>query len=182
MDFLLFFTNVIGFTVLSVSLFVVGREFSEQMNAQIHSEWVIIHVSMAFFSYAAFTLSFILSALYLFQHSFLKRKKWGPRFRRWPNLMRLDVYAFRLNVIALPLLFLSLILGVIWAYYTLDTSILGDAKVLFSLLVILVYATYFYQRVVREWSGKKLAELNLICFAILVINYLFSVQLSEFHI
>src|SRR5690625_1689306 len=61
MDFLLFFTNVLGFTVMSLGLFIHGRGFSEQVARQLTSEWVMVHVSIAIFSYAAFTLSFVLS-------------------------------------------------------------------------------------------------------------------------
>ncbi len=182
MDFLLFFTNVIGFTVVSLSLFVRGREFSEVIAEQLASEWVLIHVTMAMFSYAAFTLSFVLSSLYLLEHIFLKRKKWGPRFKRWPGLLKLDLYAFRLNLIGLPLLFLSLILGVIWAYYTLEFFVLWDGKVIFSALLILVYALYFFQRVHQGWSGKKSAQLNIICFTVLMVNVLFSTPFSDFHL
>lgn len=177
-----FFTLLVAFTVLSISVFSVGREFSDQLAAQLSSEWVMLHVIMAVFSYVAFTLSFIFSVIYLVQHSYLKKKKLGPHFSRWPSLERLDRYAFWANVIGLPLLLLSLIMGMIWAFHSLEASVLWDAKVLASILVILVYATAIFQRHFRGWSGRKIAELNLVCFAILIVNYVFSTQLSDFHI
>jgi HemX protein len=142
----------------------------------------MIHVSIAFFSYAAFTLSFILALFYLFQHALLKKKKWGPRFRRLPNLMKLDVYQVRLNLVGLPLLVLSLILGAVWAFYTMETSVLADAKVVLSVLVTLAYAVYFYQRAVSGWSAKKMATLNACNFGFLLINYIVTSNVSDFHI
>ncbi|WP_025027444.1 cytochrome C assembly family protein [Caldalkalibacillus mannanilyticus] len=182
MDLILFFTNVIGFTVLSLSLFVAGREIPAQMAEQLSSEWLLIHISMAFISYAAFTFSFIFSSFYLVQHSMLKKKKWTKHVRRLPSLVQLDLYTFRLNLIGVPLLLLSLILGIVWGYYTLDASFLYDPKVIFSILVLLMYGVYLYQRVVKGWSGRRIVELNIICFLVLLINYLLASIFSKFHL
>ncbi|MDQ0339475.1 HemX protein [Caldalkalibacillus uzonensis] len=181
MDLILFSSNIFGFVVMSLSLFLVGREFSPELASQLHSEWVFIHIALAFLSYAAFTISFIASALYLVQHALLKRKK-IRQFYRWPSLMQLDQAALWVNMVGVPLLLMSLVLGVIWAYHTLERAVWLDAKVLFSVLVIGLYSTYLYQRLARGWAGKQLAELNVICFLVLLANYLISTQFTQFHI
>jgi len=182
MDFILFFANVIGFTVLSLSIFVAGRDIPTQMAEQLSSEWLLIHISMAFISYAAFTLSFIFSGFYLAQNYILKKKKWTKQLRRWPSLVQLDTFAFRLNLLGVPLLLLSLILGVVWGYYTLDSSFLYDPKVIFSAFVLIMYGIYLYQRVVKGWSGRRIVELNIISFLILLLNYLLTNIFSKFHL
>jgi HemX protein len=182
MEFFLFFTNVIGFSVMAFSLFLSGKEIPQAMSEQLSSEWLIIHISMAFLSYAAFTLSSIFSGVYLFQHNLLKRKKWSKRFRRWPGLAQLDKASFRLNLFGVPLLLLSLIVGIVWAYYTLEAPFWYDTKVVFSIFVLLMYGTYLYQRVVKGWSGRKIVELNLICFLVLLVNYFISSIFSRFHL
>ncbi|EGL81574.1 cytochrome c assembly protein [Caldalkalibacillus thermarum TA2.A1] len=181
MDLILFSSNIFGFVIMALSLFRAGREFSPELAHQLHSEWVFIHIALAFLSYAAFTISFILSSVYLVQHALLKRKK-IKHFYRWPSLMQLDKAAFWVNMVGVPLLFMSLVLGVIWAYHTLEIPIWLDAKVLFSVLVIVLYNLYLYQRLVRGWAGKQLAELNVICFLVLLANYLVSTLFTQFHI
>ncbi|WP_202080246.1 cytochrome C assembly family protein [Caldalkalibacillus salinus] len=182
MDLFLFFTNVVGFTVMALSLFVAGRGIPEEMAQQLSSEWLTIHISMAFLSYAAFTLSFIFSVLYLFQHKLLKRKKWSKQFLRGPSLAQLDKISFYLNLIGFPVLLLSLILGIVWAINTVEAAFWFDTKVVFSLFVLLMYGIYLYQRVVRGWSGKKIVELNCVCFFVLLTNYFISSLFSRFHI
>lgn len=182
MHFILFFTNILGFAVMAFSLFLAGKEIPLTMSEQLSSEWLLIHISMAFISYASFTLSFIFSCVYLFQHHLLKRKKWSKRLRRWPSLAQLEQISYRINLVGVPLLILSLILGIVWAYYTLDTPFWYDSKVVFSLFVLLMYGTYLYQREVKGWSGRKIVELNMICFMILLINYFISSFFSEFHL
>lgn len=182
MHFILFFTNILGFAVMAFSLFLSGKEIPLAMSEQLSSEWLVIHISMAFLSYASFTLSFIFSCVYLFQHHLLKRKKWSKQLRRWPSLAQLEQTSFRLNLIGVPLLILSLILGIVWAYYTLNAPFWYDSKVVFSLFVLLMYGTYLYQREVKGWSGRKIVELNMICFFVLLVNYFISSFFSNFHL
>lgn len=183
MDFFLFFTNLIGFSVMAFSLFMVGNEISSPIMAeQLSSEWLIIHISMAFLSYAAFTISFIFSGIYILQNQWLKKKKWNQQFRRWPSLGQLDRYSFYFNLLGVPLLLLSLILGVVWAYSTLETSFWYDVKVIFSIFALFMYGIYLYKRVVNGWLGKKIVELNMICFMVLLVNYFISSFFSNFHL
>lgn len=183
MDFLLFFANLIGFTVMAFSLYMVGHEVTHPLVAeQLRSEWLIIHIFMAFLSYAAFTISFIFSGIYLLQHHWLKKKKWYKQFRRWPSLDQLDRYSFYFNLLGVPLLMLSLILGIIWAYQLFSTSFWYDSKVIFSLFALFMYTIYLYQRVAKGWLGKKIVELNIICFLVLLVNYLISSFFSDFHL
>jgi HemX protein len=181
MAFMLFFVNLIGFVVVTISLMVASQDIPYDLSQQISAEWLLIHISMAFLSYAAFTLSFIFSVLYTVQNKLLKQKKWNKFLRRLPGLIQLEQYAFHLNLLGFPLLLISLILGVISAYHQLDLFFLLDSKVIFSTLTLLMYGLFLYQRSVKKWQGRAIAELNLICFAVLLINYFISSLFSQFH-
>lgn len=182
MDMFLFFTNIVGFSILAMSLFVEGKGISEAVAEQFNSEWLIIHISMAFLSYAAFTLSAVFAGIYLLQHRLLKQKKWNKQIRRGPSLAQLDRGSFYLILFGFPLLLLSLILGLVWGAYTLEEELwFLDTKVVFSIFALFMYGVYLYQRVFRDWAGKKITELNLICFLILLINYFLSNLFSRFH-
>jgi HemX protein len=89
--------------------------------------------------------------------------------------------SYVLNVIGVPMLLLSLILGSIWAYIKLDKFFWYDAKVLGSILVMITYSIYLYMRIVKEWQGKSVALLNIASFLVLLINFFLFGSLSRFH-
>ena len=181
-DFLVFFTNVLGFLLVSIHLFAPTGQASAVLEKQLFSELLIIHITMAFISYGAFSLSFIFSFMYLLQHGMLKRKKWSKRLQRFGSLSYLEKLSFRLNTIGVPLLLLSLILGVVWAFWKLNDFTLLDAKVISSFVVLLVYSTYLYQKVGRGVQGKTLALWNVAAFLVVLINYFLATTFTEFHL
>ncbi|WP_062234050.1 cytochrome c biogenesis protein [Fictibacillus sp. FJAT-27399] len=180
-DFLVFFTNVLGFLIMSINLFAPGEQVSDEMSTRLISELLVIHVTMAFVSYGAFTLSFIFSIMYLLQHRLLKQKKWSKRLQRLGSLSRLERLSFVLNMTGVPILLLSLILGVIWAFLKIQSFSLLDAKVITSFIVIAVYSVFLYQKVAKGLQGKTLAIWNTGAFLIVLINYFLASTLTEFH-
>ncbi|PAM94428.1 cytochrome C assembly protein, partial [Flavobacterium sp. IR1] len=76
-DFLVFFTNVIGFSMMAFSLFVGDSGIPESLYTLLVSELLIIHIAIILLSYAAFTLSFAFSMISVIQHQMLKKKLWG---------------------------------------------------------------------------------------------------------
>ncbi|YCA43057.1 cytochrome c biogenesis protein [Bacillus sp. JZ8] len=180
-DFLVFFTNVIGFFVMALHTFVPMQDYSTVHGERLVSELLIFHITMAILSYGAFSISFVFSSLYVLQYHLLKKKKWGKRLIRLGDLSRLDYLSYLLNVVALPLLLLSLLLGVMWAYMKLDQFHWYDVKVLGSFLVLIVYSIYLYVRISRGQQGKSMAFWNMASFLILLINFFLFGSLSNFH-
>ncbi|MBP3949674.1 cytochrome C assembly family protein [Bacillus suaedae] len=181
-DFLVFFTNVIGFSMMTFSLFTPDGDVPKSLSNLLASELLVIHISMILLSYAAFTVAFACQLLYVLQHQMLKKKIWGKRLGRFGALSKLDGISFIAVIIAWPLLLIGLILGFVWAYSQLGEIILLDTKVISSLLVLAVYGVYLYQRVVKLIRGYNMALLAIAGFLILLINYFLSGQYSTFHI
>ncbi|UFJ39077.1 cytochrome c biogenesis protein [Brevibacillus humidisoli] len=178
-DLLVFFVNVIGFVVLVLSMFFPETTPLAQMKV-IVSELLFIHITIAILSYAAFSLSLILSVMFLLQHNMLKQKKWSPLLRRLPSLGKMELFSHRMNMVGVPMLFLAMILGAIWAYLVHGNSFWLDPKVWMSLLVLLAYSILLYKRSAEKWQGRKLAVWNLAAFSILLLNVL-STDFSKFH-
>ena len=66
-DFIVFFTNVIGFMIMAIHTFAPDQVVSGGVSAQqLVSELLFIHITVAILSYGAFSLSFVFSLLYLF--------------------------------------------------------------------------------------------------------------------
>lgn len=178
-DLLVFFTNVIGFAVLTLSMFLPEKPLAPH-SEPLTSELLFIHITLAISSYAAFSLSMVNSAMYLLLHNMLKQKRWSPLLRRLPSLEKLELYAYRLNMIGVPILLLAVILGTIWAQLVLAGHFWVDAKVWTSLFVLIAYSIVLYKRFTDQWLGRKFAVWNLVAFAILLFNFAMT-DTSSFH-
>ncbi|WP_285842812.1 cytochrome C assembly family protein [Metabacillus litoralis] len=179
-EFIIFFTNVIGFIMMAIHTFAPAQYESAAVSSQLVSELLLIHITMAILSYGAFSLSFVFSILYTIQYNLLKKKKWGKRLLRLEDLSKLDHMSYVLNVIGVPMLLLSLILGVIWAYIKVAHFQWYDAKVLGSFMVLVTYGIYLYIRIVKELQGRSVALLNIASFLVLLINFFLFGSLSRF--
>lgn len=180
-DFFVFFTNVLGFSIMTLHLFSPMEYKPTVLTEKLVSELLVIHITMAILSYGAFSLSFIFSIMYLLQYKMIKKKRWGKRLRRLGDLSKLDRLSYQSNMVGVPMLLLSLILGVIWAYIRIDNFHWYDAKVIGSFIVLVTYNVYLYLRVARGMQGKGISTLNLAAFLVLLINFFLFGTLSRFH-
>jgi HemX protein len=181
MDFIVFFTNILGFVVMAIHTFAPVQYESVLMAQQLVSELLLIHITMAILSYGAFSLSFVFSVLYLIQYDLLKRKKWGARLIRIADLSKLEQLSYILNVIGVPMLLLSLILGMQWAFIKVPDMVWYDTKVIGSFIVLCIYSVFLYLRVGKELYGKSLAFWNVVSFLIVLLNFFLFGKLSSFH-
>ncbi|MFV5316463.1 cytochrome C assembly family protein [Priestia megaterium] len=180
-DFMVFFTNVIGFLIMAIHTFAPLETYTAVQSERLVSELLIIHITMAILSYGAFSVSFVFSALYLVQYNLLKKKKWSKRLLRIEDLTKLDYMSYVLILIGVPLLLLSLILGIIWAYIKYVDFHWYDTKVLGSFLMFVAYSAYLYARLRRGIQGKAIAMWNIGLFLVLLINFFLFGSLSNFH-
>ncbi|MFK2824543.1 cytochrome c biogenesis protein CcsA [Bacillus sp. B190/17] len=181
MDFTVFFTNIIGFAIMAIHTFAPVQMQSEAMAEQLVSELLFIHITMAILSYAAFSLSFIFSMLYLLQHRLLKMKKWSQRLWRLSDLDKLEKLSYVSNAVGVTMLLLSLILGVIWKFIKLPDVSWYDAKIITSFILLMIYSAYLYLKVRKGLYGKSLALLNAAAFLIILINFFLVSRFSSFH-
>ncbi|PLR93694.1 cytochrome C assembly family protein [Bacillus sp. T33-2] len=180
-DFIVFFTNVLGFIIMAVHTFAPDDFQSNVMSEQLVSELLLIHITMAILSYGAFSISFVFSLLYLIQYDLLKRKKVGTMVWRITDLSKLEQMSYVLNAIGVPMLILSLILGLQWAWIKVPEMPWYDIKIIGSFVVLAAYSIYLYMRVGREMFGKSLALWNVAAFLIVLINFFLFGKLSSFH-
>lgn len=166
---------------MAIHTFAPVQVESQVMAQKLVSELLLIHITMAILSYGAFSLSFVFSVLYMIQYDLLKRKKWGKRLVRIADLSKLEHMSYVLNVIGVPMLILSLILGMQWAYIKVPNMHWYDMKVIGSFVVLTVYSIYLYLRVAKGLFGKSLALWNLASFLIVLINFFLFGKLSTFH-
>lgn len=138
---------------------------------KLQSGWLLLHVTFNFFSYGAFTLSFLIGIQYLWQDYQLKHKKFTIWYDRLPSLDRLDFLNARMIKWGFPLLTLGIITGSIWARYAWGTYWDWNAKESWSLFTWLIFALALYFRDIRKWRGRKAVLFTVIGFLAVLFNY-----------
>src|SRR5690606_15363435 len=127
-------------------------------------------------------LSFVFSILYLLQYKLLKEKKWKQRIWRLGDLTKLENISYLFNAIGVPILLLSLILGLIWAFIKLPIVPWYDLKIIGSFILLIIYGIVLYLRIKKSLYGRNLATWNIAAFLIVLVNFFLVSRLSTFHI
>ncbi|WEG14037.1 cytochrome c biogenesis protein CcsA [Pullulanibacillus sp. KACC 23026] len=182
LDLIISFSNLAGFILMAISLFKPDRRAPELINSHLMSDLLIIHITIALIAYAFFTLSFVLSMMYMVEYSWLKKKKWNRQLTRFGSLSMLEKGAFYCNLCGVPLLFVSLILGVIRASAALPNFSWLDPKVITSFIILGVYGYYLYQKLGKNVYGRPLVFWNTTAFLLILINVFLSQTITSFHL
>jgi HemX protein len=180
LDLFVFCASLIGITVLAIHLFVIQTAEIVAPTGVI-SDLIFVHITLSITAYAAFSLAGICAMLYLISHHLLKRKKWNLLLRRLSSLDQLDRFSFWLVGIGLLLLFISMILGVIWAYQIYGQFQWTDIKVISSIALLIVYSILFSMAWTRWISTQKVAWWLIIAMILVVMNYFLSQTSFSFH-
>ncbi len=134
------------------------------------SNWLIAHVITCFFGYAAFSIAFGLSIMYLIKRRHSDQN--GSMFVRLiPGTHLLDDLNYQLILIGFLMLTLGIITGSVWAHSAWGSYWSWDPKETWSLITWLVYAALLHSRLIRGWKGKRIAVLSIIGFACVLFTY-----------
>ncbi|MCG6881646.1 MAG: c-type cytochrome biogenesis protein CcsB [Deltaproteobacteria bacterium] len=144
------------------------------------SNWLISHVITCFFGYAAFALSFGISIMYLLKRPD-KAEERNLFLRLIPSRAILDDLSYQMIVIGFLMLTLGIITGSVWAHSAWGTYWSWDPKETWSLITWLVYAAVIHARLVKGWTGKKIAILSIVGFACVLFTYFGVNYLAGLH-
>ncbi|MBU2600529.1 c-type cytochrome biogenesis protein CcsB [bacterium] len=136
----------------------------------LQSYWLEIHVITCFLGYAAFTVAFGASVMYLVKEWLSKRPH--GFYQKLPIEDLLDELGYRTIAIGMVFLTLGIITGAAWANYAWGTYWSWDPKETWALITWLIYAIYLHARVTTGWRKKKAAWLSIIGFAAVIFTYL----------
>lgn len=130
------------------------------------------HVVTAVASYALFALAFFLSVAYLLLERQLRQKEFRLFFHRLPALEALDALAYRVVLVAFPLLTLAAASGLKWAREAWRGDFYRDPKLGWTAATWSIYAAYLLLRGALGWRGHRGALLNVCGFLAVMFNYL----------
>jgi HemX protein len=182
LDLPAFFLNIIGFIFMTIHTFAPNQLEQTAVGGALQSELLVIHIIFAMLAYAAFSLSFVFSSLYLILYRVLKKKKWSKQFSRLPSLKQAETGMTLAILIGIPLLFVSLVLGLEWAYVSLSVFSIFDFKIVSSLVLLVIYIVVLLLRKQARFKGTNYAWIHIYAFLFVLINFLLISPLSQFHL
>lgn len=182
LDLPAFFLNMIGFIFMTIHTFAPNQMEQSPVGDALRSELLFFHITFAFLAYAAFALSFVFSTLYLLLYRVLKKKKWTKQFSRLPSLNQAENGMTMSIVTGIPLLFVSLVLGLQWGYVSIEMFSIFDFKIVNSFIVLVIYIIVLLLRKRATFIGTNYAWIHIYAFLFVLINFLLGSQLSQFHL
>ena len=182
LDLPAFFLNIIGFIFMTIHTFAPSQLEQTAVGDALQSELLVIHIIFAMLAYAAFSLSFVFSSLYLILYRVLKKKKWSKQFSRLPSLKQAETGMTLAILTGIPLLFVSLVLGLEWAYVSLSVFSIFDFKIVSSLVLLVIYIVVLLLRKQARFKGTNYAWIHIYAFLFVLINFLLISPLSQFHL
>ncbi len=154
----------------------VGGGTGDGSGSRYSTLFLVVHVGLVSFAFAAFTLAAGLSALYLWQEGRLKHHRPGGLLGRAPSLVTLEKLSGRTIAVALPALTVGIVVGLV----RLRRDSAGvDALMAVTLGAWTVYALYLLLRYEAGWRGRRAAYLALAGFALVIVARL-GLQLTHF--
>jgi cytochrome c-type biogenesis protein CcsB len=183
-----------GFCILSLPK---DMQQATALVPALQSNWLLMHVSMMIFSYAALLsgslLSITLLILDMLKVKELESKSFNDKdllssqyliaqknsVLSKINLMyfdelvkELDYWSYRIINIGFPFLTLGILSGAVWANETWGSYWNWDPKETWALITWFIFAIYLHVRINQGWKGRKVALIALLGFCVTWFCYL----------
>jgi len=133
------------------------------------SNWLIAHVFTCFLGYSGFAIAFALSLMYFLSN---ENDSEGKKiFSRLPSQSVIDELTHQMIMFGFLFLSIGIITGAVWANSAWGSYWSWDPKETWSLITWFVYAILLHARLVRGWSGKRIAIISIIGFSAVMFTY-----------
>jgi cytochrome c-type biogenesis protein CcsB len=176
---------VIGPVLLTLGLAItVFYTDASELLPSLKSVWLVIHVTVATFAVALFTIAFSVTILHLVK-TWLEGLEGQDgqdaagmsRIRiivntALPPARSLDRTAYGIHVVAFPLWTFTLIAGAIWAEQAWGHYWNWDPKEVWTFVIWVVYAAYLHARATTGWSARSANYLALAGYGCILVNYM----------
>lgn len=163
-----FFTSGLTTILAIVSLLVPSWDTLQRTSLFSDNPWIELHAAVGMFSYGAFGLLALTSAMFILQNIRLKRKWFGRFFRLLPSIVELEQINLRLLLFGTILLTLSLAIGFYYQWSAsgpVDVSkFTGTGLVWLAFLIVLIVRRF------RLISSSLLAAICIVVFGLALLT------------
>jgi cytochrome c-type biogenesis protein CcsB len=170
---------VVGPVLLTLGLAItVFYTDASELLPSLKSFWLVIHVTVATFAVALFTIAFSVTILHLVK-TWLEAQDPSAMSRArtivntaLPPARSLDRTAYGIHAVAFPLWTFTLIAGAIWAEQAWGHYWNWDPKEVWTFVIWVVYAAYLHARATTGWSPRAANYLALAGYSAILVNYM----------
>ncbi len=132
-----------------------------------------VHIGTLLSSMALLAMAFGAGVAFIHLEKRIKTKSGLKKFQKdMPSLDTFDRVNHLVSLIGFPLYSLGLVSGYVWAWMAAKRVFSLDPKEILALIVLLLYAYLFHQRVALGWRGRKPAVMAIIVFLLTVVSML----------
>lgn len=160
--------------LLGLILFLMSApwmEISVPLPASLRGPFFALHIGALFLSLGLLALAFAAGALFLFLERRIKSKRrMAGIWQDMPALAILDRINGICALTAFPLYTVGIVAGLFWARPVFGGTLTGDPKEVVSLIVWLLLAVLFHNRLASGWKGRKPARLAVSIFLLSVFS------------
>lgn len=133
----------------------------------------LLHIGTLFASMAMLAMGAGAGAAFLRLEKRIKTKMGIKKLQQdMPSLDTFDKVNHWVIVAGFPLYALGLVSGFVWAWLSSKRVFSGDPKEILALVMLLLYAYLFHQRLAYGWRGRKPAVLVISVFLLMVVSML----------
>jgi cytochrome c-type biogenesis protein CcsB len=144
---------------------------SDAPDTVVRSLFLPVHVTLAFFGYAALFLAFAMSLLYLIQERELKSRSPRAFYYLVPSLERCDTISADSASIGFVFLTLAIITGMLWSHAARGHYWTWDAKETSALTAWVIYVGLIVTRYRTGWGGRRAALAGIAGFTAVVVTF-----------
>jgi ABC-type transport system involved in cytochrome c biogenesis permease subunit len=171
-DFLALIASPLALIIFTSSLAISSS--TQPIPQTMGGLWFGLHIGALFLSIALLAMAFGSGVTYLYLEKKIKTKERLKGLSRdLPSLNTCD----RVNHISVltgfPLYTMGILSGFIWAAFTWKRMFSWDPKEVVSLIIWLVFAYLFHQRLAIGWNGRKPAKTAIWLFVVVIASMLF---------
>jgi len=130
-----------------------------------------LHIGTLLASMALLAMAFGAGIAFINLEKRIKTKSGLKKFQKdMPSLDTFDRVNHMVSIIGFPLYTLGLASGYVWAWLSAKRVFSMDPKEILALVVLLLYAYLFHQRVALGWRGRKPALMVILVFLLTVVS------------
>jgi cytochrome c-type biogenesis protein CcsB len=176
-------TKIISAVIIPLNLLVIvfatlilpqPMQIAESLVPSLHSNWLMMHVSMMMLSYSILLIGSLLSILFftLNKNDLIKKLLTYQQITKIQLLENIDNWSYRIIGLGFPFLTIGIISGAIWANEAWGSYWSWDPKETWALITWIIFAAYIHARLAQGWKGEKASILGSFGFFIIWICYL----------
>jgi len=136
-----------------------------------HGPTFAFHVALNILAYAAFALAFVLSLIFLIEERFLRNHNMGDVVWRLPPLELLERMSRSSVLIGLVSITIGTAFGFLWVYRLSDKYSFYDPKYAVTLVVLVLYAVYYWLARTTAWRGARASKLCIFNFVLVFLSF-----------